>query len=80
MDCTKEELKAQISHLAKLHCPDCTHRQYSYKGLEIINYKTKERLVDCPFTLQEELVIQFIIHLLKKEFNCQQEEQQDDNL
>ena len=79
LDSTKEGLKTQISHLAKLHCPDCIHRQYSYKGLEIFDYKTKERLIDWSFTLQEELLIQFIINLLKKEFNYQEQEE-DDNL
>ena len=79
LDSTKEGLKTQISHLAKLNCPDCIHRQYSYKGLEIFDYKTKERLIDWSFTLQEELLIQFIINLLKKEFNYQEQEQ-DDNL
>ena len=79
LDATKQGLKSQISHLTKLHCPNCIHRQYCYKGLEIFDYKTKQRLIHWSFKLQEELLIQFIINLLKKEFQ-QQEQEQDDNL
>ena len=70
------ELRDQLRRLNDLDCSECNTRYLAYQGLVLIYEPTGEKIEDWASTLQERLVITYLLDNLTKLYTRESREEE----